>query len=406
MKKGTVIAFSIGICLAVSTAGFHSIRSMSKVSDTQKKIEDVADDKKKLEDEKRKLEKDIKDVESKKKDVVEYIENLDTKLGDLSDKISSNEKEIKKIKKVIASLKEDEKKAENDRKNQYDTMKKRIKYMYENGKNDYIKLIFQSKSITDMLNRVEYINKITMYDKNMFSKYQETCDNIAEKKKVVESELYHLNEYKESLRYKKSTVNSLVKKKSAQLDKYKGILGNSNAEIEKYMKKIADKENELEKLLEQKRNEIAVKEAENQNDKDGKKPSVNVSGYCWPLPVAGTITSHFGYRNAPTAGASTYHKGIDISVPVGTKVLASQSGTVVTAAYSASAGNYVCIYHGNGIYTYYMHCSSLAVSEGKSVSRGQKIALSGSTGVSTGPHLHFAINVNGEYVNPLNYISQ
>ena len=100
------------------------------------------------------------------------------------------------------------------------------------------------------------------------------------------------------------------------------------------------------------------------------------------------------------------HKGIDIATPTGTIVRAAKAGTVVTATYSASAGNFVAIYHGDGVYTYYMHNSSLRVSVGEKVTRGQTIALSGSTGISTGPHLHFAVYAHGSYVNPLNYVSR
>ena len=179
-------------------------------------------------------------------------------------------------------------------------------------------------------------------------------------------------------------------------------------------------EEELEKLLEEQRRKAEQeareraereKQQQNQSKQPGQSktpvmPEQTEKGYRWPLGVSGTITSYFGYRNKPTDGASTYHKGIDISVPVGTAVLAARTGTVVTAAYSASAGNYIALYHGNGAYSYYMHCSSLSVGVGEKVSAGQQVALSGNTGISTGPHLHFAIYANGVYVNPLDYVSQ
>lgn len=365
-------------------------------SGIQDKIDEANEDKKKIEEEKKEMEEDLKEVEDKKDDVVFYIESLDEKLNKLSQKIVENKENISETESEIKSLKEEEENAENNKINQYDTMKKRIKYMYENGNTDYLKLIFHSKSISDMLNRAEYVNKVTSYDNKMLLKYKETCDDIKKNKEDVEINLELLKEYKTSLKDKKKSVNLLIKRKGKELSEYQKAIGKSKEAIKKYKKRIDEKENELEQLLESQRQQAA----------SGGTPYGGATGdYCWPLSAAGRITSYFGYRKAPTKGASTYHKGLDIAVPVGTSVFSVQSGKVISATYSASAGNFVSVYHGNGVYSYYMHCSSLLVSAGDSVKKGQKIALSGSTGISTGPHLHFAMFMNGGYVNPLGYIS-
>lgn len=365
-------------------------------SGIQDKIDEANEDKKKIEEEKKEMEEDLKEVEDKKDDVIFYIESLDEKLNKLSQKIVENKENISETESEIKSLKEEEENAENNKINQYDTMKKRIKYMYENGNTDYLKLIFHSKSISDMLNRAEYVNKVTSYDNKMLLKYKETCDDIKKNKEDVEINLELLKEYKTSLKDKKKSVNLLIKRKGKELSEYQKAIGKSKEAIKKYKKRIDEKENELEQLLESQRQQAA----------SGGTPYGGATGdYCWPLSAAGRITSYFGYRKAPTKGASTYHKGLDIAVPVGTSVFSVQSGKVISATYSASAGNFVSVYHGNGVYSYYMHCSSLLVSAGDSVKKGQKIALSGSTGISTGPHLHFAMFMNGGYVNPLGYIS-
>ena len=127
--------------------------------------------------------------------------------------------------------------------------------------------------------------------------------------------------------------------------------------------------------------------------------------FIWPCPASSKINSKFGKRTAPTKGASTYHQGIDIGASTGTGIVAAASGTVVASTYSYSAGNYIMISHGNGVYTVYMHCSQLLASDGQSVKQGQTIAKVGSSGYSTGPHLHFGVRVNGSYVNPLKYVS-
>lgn len=123
-----------------------------------------------------------------------------------------------------------------------------------------------------------------------------------------------------------------------------------------------------------------------------------------PCPSSYGITSPFGYRNAPTQGASSYHQGVDFGASTGSPIVAAASGTVTVATYSESAGNYVTISHGNGLYTVYMHASALYVKAGQKVSAGEQIAAVGSTGYSTGPHLHFGVMQNGTYVDPMNYL--
>ncbi len=130
--------------------------------------------------------------------------------------------------------------------------------------------------------------------------------------------------------------------------------------------------------------------------------SYSSTGMIWP--VSGSITSSFGYRSAPTAGASSFHRGIDIAAGYGTSVGAAASGTVITTGFQSAMGNYVVISHGNGVNTWYEHLASFAVSAGSTVSQGQTIGYVGMTGVTTGPHLHFGVTVGGSYVNPLAYL--
>ena len=126
--------------------------------------------------------------------------------------------------------------------------------------------------------------------------------------------------------------------------------------------------------------------------------------FTWPCPSSTRVTSDYGTRVSPTSGASSNHKGIDIGASAGAAIVAAANGTVKAANYSSAAGNYVMIDHGGGLYTVYMHCSSLAVSEGTAVSAGQTIAYVGSTGISTGNHLHFGVSLNGSYVSPWSYL--
>lgn len=124
----------------------------------------------------------------------------------------------------------------------------------------------------------------------------------------------------------------------------------------------------------------------------------------WPLPSDHNIYTYYGYRKAPTAGASTYHKGLDIGGAYGSSIVSVLAGRVVDTGYSSSAGRYVEIDHGKGVVTRYLHCSKLLVNVGDYVDQGQSIALVGSTGISTGPHLHFSLLINGNNVNPYPYL--
>ena len=154
-----------------------------------------------------------------------------------------------------------------------------------------------------------------------------------------------------------------------------------------------------------KRKEEEARKAAEAAGKTYNTASIGNIKFIWPCPASSRITSVFGSRSSPTEGASTDHKGIDIGAATGSDIVASAAGEVIISTYSYSAGNYIMINHGGGVYTVYMHCSKLLASVGDQVSQGQVIAKVGSTGYSTGPHLHFGIRVNGSYVNPTKYVS-
>ncbi|WP_066718742.1 peptidoglycan DD-metalloendopeptidase family protein [Clostridium sp. Marseille-P299] len=135
-----------------------------------------------------------------------------------------------------------------------------------------------------------------------------------------------------------------------------------------------------------------------------RKNSYDINNMIWPLPSDHTIYTYYGYRTPPTAGASTFHKGLDIGGPYGANIVTALSGTVTKTSYNSTSGYYVEVSHGNGVVTRYLHCSKILVSVGQTVMQGDTIALVGSTGVSTGPHLHFSVVINGNNVDPYPYL--
>lgn len=373
-------------------------------SDLQSQIEAAQKKQEQLKKQQSKLEKEIDHIQNAAGDVKKYVKSLDQQLNNLTASIETNEKEIADMEEQVEAVNQELELAQEKQKTQYESMKLRIKYMYENSDDNYLQYLLESRSLADLFSREEYIEKITSYDKNLLLQYQSVLNEVSVAQMKAQSKLKEMEATREALQYQKKTIKRLIQEKNRQVKIYKGQIQDSQQDVSDYAQQIASQEEEIEALLQKQRDKIAAQESQSGNDDKQVVPTTG--DYAWPLTTSGRITSSFGYRSAPTAGASSYHKGVDIAVSVGTSVLATKDGKVVTATYSSSAGNYVAIYHGNGTYSYYMHCSSLSVSVGDRVKKGQVIAKSGSTGISTGPHLHFAIYKNGTYVNPMYYVSQ
>ena len=346
------------------------------------------------------LQKEIEDMESDKEDTFKYIEKLDKKTEKLEKELETVGKQLKETKKELEKNQAELEKAKEEAGKQYDTMKRRIKYMYENGNQDYLDMIFGSKNMGDLLNRTEYVEKISDYDKNIFTEYKKTKDEIATKTDQTQKQMEQLEAYEADYKQEKDSIAQLKKNKKKELASYEKSLKNNQKKANEYSAQAAKAEAAVEALLQKKQAEIDAQNAEGSSNSGGD------GTLRWPLNSGGRVSSQFGHRSSPTAGASSYHKGIDIAIASGTPIVAAGAGTVVTATYSSSAGNYIMISHGSRLYTVYMHCSRLAVSEGDKVTKGQTIGYVGSTGISTGSHLHFGVSKNGSYVNPFSYVSK
>lgn len=376
--------------------------SISYDSSTQSQLDAAQQKQEEMKKEKEQLENKLDSIQDSVSDVAKYVRTLDLQMTNLLDKIDTNKKQIKEVKQEIEEVNEEYNTALEKQQEQYEGMKAHIKYMYENSDSNYLVYLMESRSLADFLSREEYVQKVTDYDKVLLTRYQQVLDEVTVAQERAEEKKKQVTAAKNSLKYEKQKLDQLSDEKTRQIEVYQGIVKENQQNVADYAAQIAAQEKEIEDILQQGRSNIA------QQEQAGESVQVmpTTGEYAWPLPVAGRITSTFGYRKAPTAGASSYHKGVDIAVNTGTNVLACKEGKVVLARYSASAGNYVAIYHGGGIYSYYMHCSQLKTSVGKRVQKGQVIARSGSTGISTGPHLHFAMFKSGNYVNPMYYVKQ
>lgn len=368
------------------------------------KIKEAEQEQKSFEKKAARLQKEIEEIEKSKEDAMLYIEKMDKKMSELEESLDQLGKEIKTAKTELGKAEQELERVQAEEQKQYIAMKKRIKYMYENGNGEYWEILFGASGITDLLNRSEYIEKISSYDNRIFINYQEIRGKVQEQEKEIERRVNELTEMRAETRAEKQSVKELRENKKQELKKYRKKLTDSQEKVDEYYKQAIAAENEVEELLRKKQDEIDRQQNIGSGTSDG-DGSGKSAGLIWPLSGgAGRLSSGFGPRTSPTAGASSYHRGIDLAIASGTPILAAGSGEVVTATYSSSAGNYVMISHGNRLYTVYMHCSRLAVKVGDSVNKGQVIAYVGSTGISTGAHLHFGVSKNGTYVNPLNYV--
>lgn len=373
---------------------------------TETELEDAKKKASAIEQEKEKVENTLKNLESLKGDAAAYVKQLDASLEELDSELEELEQQIAAKTLEVESSREELEAAEEKERHQYEAMKLRIRYMYEEGEVTFLELLFQSKSLGQLLNRSEYIRQISEYDRHMMDLYIETREEAALWKSQLETEQAELAALQESTQAKQQSVELLLEDKSRELASYEAEISAAQGQIDEYERDLKAQEAQIAQIeAEIKRKEEEARKAAEAANRSYKTVALGDIKFIWPCPSSGRITSGFGARNSPTEGASSNHQGIDIGAASGSSVLAAAGGEVIISTYSYSAGNYVMINHGGGVYTVYMHCSKLLVSVGDTVSQGQEIAKVGSTGVSTGPHLHFGIRTDGKYVDPTLYVS-
>lgn len=359
-----------------------------------------------LEEEKKKTEETIQELEKLKADTESYVKELDGELARLDDELSSLDSRITDKEADIEETKAQLEEAKKTEEEQYASMKLRIKYMYEKGDTSYLDLLLESGSMSEMLNRAEYIQQISSYDRKKLTEYGEIKEKIADDEEKLEAEHEELLTLQEQTKAKQDSVEKLVGEKSRELQKYQNQIAANESQLASYQADIEAQENRIQQIeAELKRQEEEARKKAQEKGEEYKTVSIGNISFIWPCPSSSRITSGFGGRSSPTEGASSNHKGIDIGASSESDIVAAADGTVTISTYSYSAGNYIMINHGGGVSTVYMHCSKLLVSVGETVKKGQVIAKVGSTGYSTGPHLHFGVRVNGAYVNPSQYVS-
>ena len=280
--------------------------------------------------------------------------------------------------------------------------KERIRAMEEEGEITYWQVIFESSSFTDMLDRMNMVDEIAAADTQRLVDLQVASATVEENQRILNEEMLDLQETRqqlsdseEMLKVKRTESDDILRELIAQQSEFQAVLDEASKIQDDLLTEIAQKQKELQAAqYKEELVKMALK---------GENPPSNAT---WIEPVSGyTISSPFGNRKSPTAGASSNHKGVDMACPSGTPIYATRAGTVTVASYQAGgAGYYVSINHGDGFASIYMHMTRYVVSKGQSVAQGELIGYVGSTGVATGPHLHFGVSYGGTYVNPMAYL--
>lgn len=395
MRKNVIrmlCSVSVGImALSVTVPSFAT--GIEEAEKKQKQIEEELADSQGI----------LNNLQSLKSDADAYITAMDEKLGEITASIVSLQQQQAAKQQEIDATQQQLEQQQAAIEEQYLSMKKRIQFMFENGNAYYMEMLFGTDNISDLLNKAEYISQLESYDRNMLKKMEETQAEIEASKHALQTEQGELQQLVAQTEAEQASVEVLIADKQSEIESYNSQISDTEARIEQQQKELQEEQELIAQMkeIERQRAEAARRAAE-----EGRKSSnfVYTGGeFIWPIS-SHTITSEFGYRTDPINGTTSYHSGIDIAAPTGTEIHAVADGEVAWSYYSTTAGNWIGIDHGNDIYSVYMHCSVSNVVAGDKVSQGDVIGLVGSTGRSTGPHLHLSIRENGEYVNPHNYV--
>ena len=389
---GLILVLAAGIPIQASSA---ATEKATEDAASMKSLQEAQDEKAQLEKALKEAQCTIEDLKDSKGDIESKVTELNQQLMDISARITDLENQLTAKSEDIQETKDELAGAKEREAQQYADMKVRIQFMYENGQTSYLEALLSSRNISEFLNSADYIAQIQSYDRQKLTEYQDTVESIVNLEAQLEQEYTDLEALKSTVESNKATVAAMMRQKESELADISGDIEDAQSDADYYAAEIQAQEELI----------AAIKRAEAEKAAAGVEEHPYTGGaFRWPCPSSTRVTSDYGTRVSPMSGASSNHKGIDIGASSGADIIAAADGTVTAASYSSAAGNYVMIDHGGGLYTVYMHASSLLVSPGQTVSAGDVIAKVGSTGISTGSHLHFGVSLNGSYVSPWSYL--
>lgn len=342
-----------------------------------------------------------KELETQRTSLKNYVVQLDGNLqqieqniAELKQKIAVKEEEIAVAEVQLAEALEREE-------NQRDAMVDHIRMVYETGTPQMLEMLLKSANFGDFLNKADYVEKVIAYDQQMWQDFKLVREYVELCKQELELEKEILDEAKAGVEEEQRNLEELIEQKNRDILNYETDISNKEKAIREYEEEIEAEEEEiktLEALIAEEKKRILASSG----------VVLTYDGGAFKFPVASytRVSDDYGMRIHPTLHVEKFHNGVDLASPKGTAIYAAYDGVVVAATYSGTMGNYVMIDHGDGLYTIYMHASALYVEKDDIVVRGETIAAVGSTGRSTGNHLHFSVRLNGTYMSPWNYITK
>ena len=388
----SVVIFLFVLCLlATDLTPIALVGEVSAI--TQADIDKLKKESDALANEKKKVEQELAALKKDKNSTLKHKSLLDQQISLLSSEIENTEEQIGKYEQLIVQTAAELSDAQLQEEAQYELFCKRVRAMEERGSISYWSVLFDAASFAELLSEIDFINEIMEADRRVIDDLQLLQQEISQKQAELEISLAEQEAAKESLaeknaslRTQRTEANNLIKQIMENEEEYKATLDEIEAEEERTQQEIVRLSREL--------------AAQQGNTKE------TYGGYIWPVTTSKRVTSPVGSRYTGIPGASTNHRGIDIGgVYWNSTVYAAKSGTVIVSGYNNVRGNYIVISHGSGNTTTYQHLSKRLVSVNAVVKQGDKIGITGSSGVGSGPHLHFEITEKGQLVDPLKYLT-
>ncbi len=390
MRKAVAAALAIILVGALLASLILSIIPAS-AAPASSSLSGLRDKAKKLADEKKAIESELKQIKTDKASANKRKNALDRQVEVTAEEVENTENLILELSAEIAATEDQLVAAQEKESSQYELFKTRVRVMQETSEATYLGILLKSESFSDLLDRVQVINEIVSYDKKVMEELKSIRTTIADTKTSLESDKTEQAAVKVQLEARKADLK-------AQLSEILSFVKELEKEEAEYRKAFEEAEAEQEKVQQDINRMIAEL---------AKKNTVYVGGvFTWPCPGHTTITSEYGMRFHPILKTNKMHTGTDISAPKNTNIVAANSGTVIISQYNSGYGNYVVIDHGGGVTTLYGHMTTALVSVNQKVEKGETIGKVGSTGYSTGNHLHFEVSVGGQRQNPMSYFTK
>ncbi len=399
MTAALALLCIIPLKAAHGATSYSNITSES-IRQKQAEIEQAKKDKAQIQSKKSDIESIKSNLEAQKNDIAAYITEIDSTIDQMNYNIMDLEDQINIKEADIARTEEEYNEAKANEDAHYEAMKIRMRMMYEKDEASVLSSLLTATSLKELLNRMDYIEAVIAYDKESWEQLKTTRAYVDLCWQELELAKESLDEAKVSLEDEKTGMEELRETKNAQLEEYMKSIAASQAELDSLESQIDDFDDEIEAL----NKAIEIEQKQIWLAQQSKAKTYDGGSFVFPIASYKYVSSKYGWRIHPIYGTQKFHSGVDLAAPYGTAIYAAYAGEVAGAGYNSSMGNYVMINHGDGLYTVYMHASSLYVKEGDVVTTGQTIAAVGSTGNSTGNHLHFSVRLNGEYVDPNDYI--